>query len=394
MRRIALLLTVTLLAFFAQSTVFAQRSKPKPPPKAAIFASGESDEDGWTKYVSAEGKFNVLFPAEPERVMKPFESGFGKHQLITYTSTFNKVVYVVGYLDFKTPINDEASLRNMYDSWQQGVISVYPNGELEAKDTTYENRPAREVTYVADLITIKAKAFFSKGKLFQMMTMHYVEGGDALLREVSVKNEKFFDSLKLDTVPVVQTKNVTLAGELSGNSYRNDFFNFTMTLPDNWLVINQEDTNLMREGTKERTSQKTKANVTTSLNRTTFLFNLSRTEIGATDNGSIIGAAETVPPVKATLQQLATAISLNFIRSGYSLDGAIKYPKVDGVVFAVINLKKIGLYGMPLRQRLYMTRSKGYLLEFVATYTKNDDIEIFEEMIKTLKFTKNKRLTK
>lgn len=392
MRKITLLLTIALLTFFALPAARAQKSKPtpKPPPKAAFFAAGEADTDGWTRYVSAEGKFNFLLPAEPERSVKPFETGFGKQQLITYTSTFNKVVYVVAYLDFKTPINDEASLRKMYDSWQQGVISVYPNGELETEDTVYENKPARELTYVADLITIKAKAFFSKGKLFQMMTMHYVEGGDALLREVSVKNEKFFDSLKLDTAAVVQTKNVSLAGEISGNSYRNNFFNFTMTLPANWIVINQEDTSLLTEGTKERNNQKGKSDVTTSLNRTTFLFNLSRNEIGSIDNASIIGAAETVPPVKATLPQLAQAITLNFIRSGYSLDGAIKYPRVDGVVFAVINLKKSNSYGMAIRQRLYMTRMKGYLLEFVATYTKEDDSAIFEELIKTLKFTKTR----
>jgi hypothetical protein len=391
MRKLTLILTIALLTFFAPSALLlAQKSKPKPkpPPQAAFFAAGEADEDGWTRYVSAEGKFNVLFPAEPERAAKTIESGFGKQPLITYTSTFNKIVYVVGFLDFKTPINDESSLRKMYDSWQEGVVSVYPNGELEATDTTYENRPARELTYVADLITIKAKAFFSKGKLFQMMTMHFVEGGDALLREVSVKNEKFFDSLRLDTMPVVPTKNVSLVGEIRNTSYRNNFFNFTLTLPENWLVINQEDTNLMREGTRDRSSQQGRAEVSTSLNRTTFLFNLSRTEIGSTDNASIIGAAETVPPVKATLPQLATAISLNFVRSGYTLEGAIKYPKVDGVGFAVINMKKTSIYGAVIRQRLYITRAKGYLLEFVATYSKEDDIARFEEMMKTLKFTK------
>lgn len=375
-----------------QTAAFGQkkRSKPIPPPRAAFFASGEADADGWTRYVSAEGKFNVLFPAAPERTVKTVESGLGKHPLITYTASFNKVAYVVAYLDFKTPINDESTLRMMYDSWQSGVTSAFPNGELDEKDTVYENRPARELTYVADLITIKAKAFFSKGKLFQMMTMHYVDGSDALLREVSVKNEKFFDSLKLDTTPVVQTKNTSLKGEIEGRTYRNGYFNFTLTLPDQWLVVNQEDTDLLSEGTKDRSTRQTRADVTTSMNRTTFLFNISRNEIGSLDNASIIGGAESIPPVKATLQQFATAISLNFIRAGYNSNGAIKYPKIDGVVFAVINLKKTSAFGMTMYQRLYVTRSRGYLLEFVATYTKDDDAEIFEEMMKTLKFTKKR----
>jgi len=388
MRKIVLFIIAVLMVSLPLA---AEAQKPKTVPKPLIAATDFVDDDGWTEYISNEGKFNVLLPSKPERKSQTMDSLLGKKQLITYTSSVENIVYVVGYLDFKIPINDEASLRRIYDGWQKGVTSVYPNGELEEKDTTFDGRLAREVTYVAGVMSIRAKAFFTKGKLFQMMTFHVLEGDDALLREVSITKDKFFNSLKLETPPV-DTKNTGLTGAVNARLYQNNYFNFSLALPKDWIVISQEDTNLMKEGSKDRTtSQQGRRNVETALKKTTFMFNLSKNEIGSLDNASIISAAETAPPVKATLAQIAVATAANFVtKSGYTMDGAIAYPKIDSMTFAVISLRKKDILGNPLFQRFYIGRSKGYLLEFLVTYTKTEDLETFEAMMKTLKFSRAK----
>ncbi len=388
------LFIISLLLGFSQIFIHAQTSKNSSgsngAKEKAIYATDFVDADGWTKYVSSEGKFNVLLPAEPKRELKAFDSPLGKKDLISYTSTFNKVVYVVGFLDFKIPINDEDSLRRIYDSWQNGIRSISPDGDLDEKDTTYENKLAREITSVSGLMSIRAKAFFSKGKLFQLMTLNVIESNDALLREVSPFNEKFFNSLKLETTDN-ESKTVKLAGDINDGFYQNNFFNFSMNLPKDWLFINQEDTDLIKEESRSRAGQQKNSGIETSFKRTIFLFNLAKNEIGALDNASIIGAAESISVVKATLAQIANATALNFVKnSGYTMIEPIKYQKVDKTTFAVIHLKKAGSFGIVLYQKLYLSRAKDYIIEFVATYTNANDLLPFEDSFKTFKLLKTK----
>lgn len=388
------LMVISLLMIFSPISISGQKAKQTSKTNAknakTIYATDFVDQDGWTKYISTEGKFNVLLPAEPQRTLKAIDSPYGKKNLVTYTSTYNTLVFVVGFLDFKVPINDEASLRLIYDGWQKGIFSVYPKAEIEEKDTTFDNKLAREITCVSGLTSLRAKAFFARGKLFQLMTMNVIEGGEALLSEVSVNDDKFFNSLIIDSL-ASETNKINLAGEIKDGFYQNNYFNFTVSLPKNWIFVEREDTELIKEGAKTRADQKSDKTLETSLKRTLFLFSLTRNEIGSTDNASIIGAAETAPSIKATIAQIANATALNFVQNmGYTQVGTIKYPKIDSVTFAAIHLKKKGQFGQVFYQKLYIARVKGYLLEFVLSYVNEEDLNIFENSIKSINFIKTK----
>jgi hypothetical protein len=390
--KIKALLATALLIFVAQISI--QGQKKTPPPKSAtskttIYATDYVDADGWTKYVSAEGGFNVLLPSEPERTTKVIPSRLGQKTLVTYSASFKKIAYVVGFLDFKMPVNDEKVLQDIYDKWQEGVTGLYPNGELEQKVTDYQGKPARELVYTVGLITIRAKAFYTKGKLIQMLAMNVIEGDDALLRELAAGNNKFFESVKLDSPST--DKNNSLTGAINDRLYQNNFFNFTLDLPADWILATQEDTDLLKEGAKEKMKQDKKPGDQTSFKRTAFLFSLTKNAIGSMDNASIIAAAEVGPPVKATLQQVAAATVLNFVaKSGYQLEAPTKYVKIGGRTFAVIQIKKELIPGVTLHQKFYMTPSRGYFIEFVGSFTKPADSTVFDEMVKSLKFTTSK----
>jgi hypothetical protein len=385
MKNILSTLFIAVFLFCAQ-TAFAQTT-------SDITATGIKDSDGWEKYYSSQGGFDIFLPAKPSRESESMDvAQLGKRELVLYTSGADRMVFMVGFIDFKIPLNDPAMLKVMYDNWRDGVKEGLPGGDLTEKDGTFEGKPSREILYTTDVIKTHGRTFYIKGKMFQLMAMYARTLEDEVsAKEITRITDKFFNSFQLNegakkTTPVVSNRIV------SDGVYRDEYFKFTLNLPKDWIMTNQDDIQIINENSKERQkvySKNTQKFLENSSNRTTILFSISRNEFGAADNTSLIGAAEVDINKGGDLLLVGKVTETNFSKNmGYTITSKARWTKVGSVSAIVIGMeRKVDLAGL-VKQKLYLIRSKGYLLEFVITYQKDEDTKIPEEALQTFKFIK------
>lgn len=359
-----------------------------------IKPTGIKDGDGWEKYQSTGGGFEIFLPAAPQRESEPMEMPpIGMVDMVMYTSTTEMMVFMVGYLDFKIPINDPATLKGLYDNWRDGVRGGLSPGTITEKDGTFEGRPSRDLLYTSEVVKMKGRVFFAKGKMFQFMAMYptSIENGIAA-KEVARITDKFADSFRiLEPATVTEKKQTSLpAQSVTDGIYRDDYFKFTLNLPKNWNLTNREDMKIVMDGSKERRniySGNTQSLLEKSLDRTTILFSLTKNEFGAADNVSLLGSAEKDVYPKSDFMLIAQVSENNFAKNmGYTITGKAKWTKLGEADAIVIEMQKnIETIGV-VKQKLYLIRSKGYILEFVFSYRKDEDAKIPEEALRTFKY--------
>lgn len=114
---------VTSLTFFACAiAIVAQQQAPST--SAASLTPTSSKE-----YVSAEGRFKVLFPASPNEIHEMVDSSMGRlpfHMFICPTSTIS---YHVLYMDYPINIESAGLVKKALDSAREGSLTRIPKKE-------------------------------------------------------------------------------------------------------------------------------------------------------------------------------------------------------------------------------------------------------------------------
>lgn len=391
MKRNILLFVVGLAFTFCGTSLAQKRPLVKKNP-VTIVRVNNYDEDGWQKFQSVEGKFTVLLPFQPERTVTDLATPIGVKKIITYTAKSAKESLVIGFLDYKTPINDAKTLGLLYDGWENGVRNVLPGLRTSLKDTTFDGRLAREMVYESENAKVIARVFFSGGKFFQMAVFNFDKLNEIIYKNPdNLFNNKFFDSVRIDK-PIVQNANTDFYGTVENGVYRNTYFKFSLTLPKGWKVAERQDSDLIinnDSGNNKNLKKNAKQSLEDSKQRTKILFTATKNEIGAVENAVFLAGAEINTTPKADLIDIALATENNFKKNlGYTISKSMRPVKLGNVDFMVIEMQQQTVYGTILKQKLYMAKSRGYLLEFLLSYTDDRDVKFFEDSVKSLAFIK------
>ena len=400
-----LFILIATFFLFGGKTIFAQKTIDTVVPLSKsvavrentsdLTATGIKDSEGWEKYYSSGGGFEIFLPAPPELEKSPIEMPpMGKVDLILYTSTTENMAFMVGVLDFKIPINDPAMLKEMYDKWRDGVKEGLAGGTLTEKDGTFEGKPSREIVYTTDLLRMHGRVFFVKGKMFQLMSVYpRIVEGELSAKEIDRITEKFANSFKLDD-PLIENKTNVSGAVLNEGAYQDDFYKFSVDLPKNWILINQDDMKIITEGTQARAkiySRDTQKMLEKAVGRTTILFSLTKYEAGRAGNSTLLGGAEVDVSPQSNLMLVGKATETNFTRNmGYVITAKSKWIKLGAVDAILIEMEKnLDIIGL-VKQKLYLIRRKGSILEFVVTYQNDEDAKVCEDALKTFKFIDQK----
>jgi hypothetical protein len=182
-------------------------------------------------------------------------------------------------------------------------------------------------------------------------------------------------------------------GNIEENIYTNSFFNLTMTLPADWKLQSQQQTeNLMKEGRKlvageDRNLEN--AIRATEIN-TANLIVLYQYELGTAVgyNPSLMLVAENLkfaPGVKTGADYLFHARKLlSQAQIQYDhLDEEFERVDINGQIFYLMNTH-IDYLGYEIKQKYYSTILQGFSLNMIITYVSDDQKSELEQSIYTL----------
>ena len=142
---------------------------------AAIFFTVPQPE--WTSYVSAEGKFTVLLPDQPQSNSIIVETERGK--LLTHiVSAGDKDLnqYMVSWTDYKSDIEFKGTEKT-FDRMRDALIEA-KNGKLLHESLIFlEGRPGRACEFIdSDGRTVNVRFFFIGNRSYQLQAESRKDG--------------------------------------------------------------------------------------------------------------------------------------------------------------------------------------------------------------------------
>lgn len=183
--------------------------------------------------------------------------------------------------------------------------------------------------------------------------------------------------------------------KVEGGKYLNDFFGLSFALPEDWVVLSNDDNKRIldkgQELVEEGASERKKRMVEASRQRGGFLVNAAKYSPGSVRpefNALLMCMAERVPTaiIKSGADYVA---QMRHVLEGSTakmeVTGRPRTAKVGGVVFTVVDLK-VTAGSIVAAQRHYVTVRKGYALVIAYNYYDDEDLKTFDELLASVKF--------
>lgn len=183
-------------------------------------------------------------------------------------------------------------------------------------------------------------------------------------------------------------------GRLEGESYSNDLFGFSMTLPKGWVVFGADENKQIMDAGKglieESANDKKKQVLEAAVTRTHFLVTASKYPKGAAGSGFnalFLCIAERIPSaIIKTGADYISAMQRTFEGTSAKFEvGPLRTQKVGGTDFTVADVR-MTTGPVITAQRYYVRITKGYALMLTYTYYDDADLKTFDELLGTVKF--------
>lgn len=183
------------------------------------------------------------------------------------------------------------------------------------------------------------------------------------------------------------------AGRLDGARYLNDFFSFSVEIPEDWALMDAFTRDEVKRRSKDFVNaegEEKKRQIDASIERTTILLSVSKHPPGSPQpfNANFSLIAERIP--SAVIRNGTDVLrSMERVYRETQIDvkfqGGIREMKIDGVDFASATTRVETPAGV-FMQRYYVTVRKSFALMFTYTYLDESDLAAFERIMKTVKF--------
>jgi len=100
-------LAILLITLGMTAAVTAQEHTKRPPtaPQSNTAANGDTDESGWVRFKSDNGRFSVLMPEIPKDQVETTQSEHGPYTTHLYITRHDNNVYLIGWVDYDPSFN-------------------------------------------------------------------------------------------------------------------------------------------------------------------------------------------------------------------------------------------------------------------------------------------------
>ena len=189
------------------------------------------------------------------------------------------------------------------------------------------------------------------------------------------------------------TNKVISMGEMNDHTYTNDYFGLEFSLPQSWTILTEDEieiitqagAELVADGNEELEEELELSEVKTLNLVYSYKHDLSYAEAF---NPSISCIAENLGLAGVVIRSgedyLDQVVAL-FEEAGMPVTvNDIAKEKLDSVEFDVLNVTID--YGIAVYQKYYSTVMDGYALNFIISYTSEDELAEFDSILETVTF--------
>lgn len=186
-------------------------------------------------------------------------------------------------------------------------------------------------------------------------------------------------------------------GHIENNTYLNSFFRLELTIPDNWIIQNQEQTENLTKLGKELVAgddENLKAVLNAAEINTANLLTVFQYELGSTVDYNpnfmlITENLKNAPGTKTGSDYLFQARKLiNQSQFQYShIDDVFEKQVIGNKDFYTMNLS-MNYMGLEIKQIYYATVTDRFGLSLIVSYTTEEQKKDLEKMISSIAFSK------
>lgn len=382
--RLLIFTTICFLAFFAN--VSAQKAPP-------VSKAAKSYE-----LVSDEGGFRAKFPAAPQKSSKMIDSAFGKTEYTTFQHTSVMALHMVAYFDYPTAIKDRTELGLLYDQVKGLMTARRADARvIEEREVMWGEYLGRDYLIEVDKITLTLRCLVIQQRLFQLMvsTPGSLSKATPAVKKYHQKlADDFFNSFAVTKLPAPKTVPVELPADfgvkIENNVFRSDFFKFTITLPKDWKLLDETETQFLSQvglqETKEQLPGSAKQ-IEFSSQNTKFLAAVMKDE---KENPAILMIAAERISIPNFLPSAVTESYLkNLLEPNEEVVSKTALTKFGGTDFAWLETRYTDSNA---KQRLYVANRGGIAFQISISYTAPGDLQILLKSLESIRFEETENI--
>lgn len=177
-------------------------------------------------------------------------------------------------------------------------------------------------------------------------------------------------------------------GELNESKYINRFFRFSFAIPKEYFVLNREELEIYSRVGNDRIKGSSEGKTPMfdkSVQATIPLTAISRKQAGSPDNSALEIVAVKQPSGATANMVLSQTIKVMTETSTYVVNRNMGSVDFGGRSFVAVDADTTA-FGVPLKQRTFITMQSGYALMITITYLSESGVSSFEDILKSLKF--------
>ena len=184
-------LAILLITLGMTAAVTAQEHTKRPPtaPQSNTAANGDTDESGWVRFKSDNGRFSVLMPEIPKDQVETTQSEHGPYTTHLYITRHDNNVYLIGWVDYDPSFNFNraAELEANRDNFVKGISATLTG----SRTVTIDGYSVLEFTADTADRTFMSRVYMVGRRPYQIVIGYPKGEPDA------VSTNRFFGSFKV-----------------------------------------------------------------------------------------------------------------------------------------------------------------------------------------------------
>lgn len=364
-------------------------------PQSVAFTPGAKDADGWSVYESRADLFKIAFPPTPV-VTDENNDGDGKKSGNRYyvpePVTPSRLNLTAVVLDLGVTILSDDQKRELYTVWINSLMEADRTGVkgVMVMDKEFVITGGYGVEVIVDRgdYRFHGRAICKENRFYQLGVGSVAPGDKKEGIADSTKwSRKFLDSFQMTIAPPAPPD--PFYGKLENGVYDNTVGGFSLTVPVGWIdqPVDRKPTRDSEIASIYKTDDAAhNRDIDRSLEMEKTILQITKKPAGSPQN-SVLGIGMGKAPKNATSLEANTLVTRKIFA-----ESSLK-PELTPTVRKTFGRVKVNSFDMVsnykdtlIKQRLYITMNRGYLISFVIAYWSDVELLELERSIATLKF--------
>lgn len=359
---------------------------------SAVYSQTNVVSGSSGQFESKEGGFKVGFPSKPVTEFIERDTSFGKNRIGTYSLATPLAFYSVTHTDFPTVMDDKYDVNLRFDMMRDAQAKRMSARVMTDSEFYFGDHYGRSIVFERSAETVTMRAFFAGPRLFVLMvgTKGKLTTQSQKLKQANQNRiDKFLNSFSITSLPVAKSSVVELPVDFKvsivDGKFYSGFFNASINVPDQWVVFDREDSDLVMELGKDA-MKNSNPGLAERLNDKTarVLAMFSKAELEKGGGGTLFSIiAERAPYPTFLPSAVADTYLKIYLDPHEKIIKTTSKIQFNGVEFAWIETfdPKTKLF-----QRLFFANRQGIAFEVSLTYTEQSDLRAMLKSLESIKF--------